>query len=346
MEDGLDAVFLTSLEAIRYYSGFDSVDGCVLITKTCQYLFTDFRYKFDALKKAPDYELCLIQFSGEKLYDLVKNRLAEHECKACGFEEDNVSFSLYNSYLSQFRVDLIPYGNTINSLRLIKDQQEILYLQNAQTIADKSYAEFISFAQPGMTEKELAAELDYICRKNGSEGPSFDTIIGSGPNGACCHAVPSERKIIKGDLVVVDFGCVCNGYHSDMTRTFGVVDIDEELKKIYDICLEAHQRALHALQPGITGKELDSIARDYISSYGYGNDFGHSLGHGFGLLIHENPRASVLSDDVFVPGMTITIEPGIYLENHGGVRIEDCCVVTETGYLDFVSTNKDLVFVS
>jgi len=161
-----------------------------------------------------------------------------------------------------------------------------------------------------------------------------------------CHAVPSERRLQDGDLVVLDFGCIVDGYHSDMTRTFAVGKISDTCKEIYDIVLEAHERALRALKAGVGGKELDAIARDYIASNGYGPCFGHSLGHGFGLEIHEQPSASVRSESVLEAGMTITVEPGIYVEGLCGVRIEDCCVVTENGYLDLVSSTKELQFIS
>ena len=169
--------------------------------------------------------------------------------------------------------------------------------------------------------------------------------MGSGPNGAMCHAIPGDRRLQKGDLVVLDYGCVYNGYHSDMTRTFAVGEVDDFSKRIYDIVLTAQQKALDALKGGITGKALDAIARDYIASQGYGETFGHSLGHGFGLMIHEAPNASTVSEWTLEPGMTITVEPGIYIEGRLGVRIEDCCVVTETGKIDLVSSTKELLSV-
>ncbi len=342
---GIDSILITSLENIRYFSGFTSTDGSLLITGSGCYIFTDFRYQFDAKEKAPDYTLCLTVNSGASMFDQIKQKLQDDGCKACGFEEGNITVSVYKHFMNIAGIEFVPCSSNLSSFRLIKDSYEVECLQKAQDMADRSYSEFIGSICSGMTEKELSALLEYICAKNGSEGPSFDTIIGSGPNGANCHAVPSDRKIGKGDLVVVDFGCVYHGYHSDMTRTFAVIDIDDQLKKIYDIVLEAQLRALHALKPGITGKQLDAVARDYISSCGYGDAFGHSLGHGFGLLIHENPRASVVSEEVFKPGMTITVEPGIYLENIGGVRIEDCCILTEDGYHDFVSVSKELVYI-
>jgi len=196
-----------------------------------------------------------------------------------------------------------------------------------------------------MSERDLCAELVYICTKLGSEGPAFEPIIGSGPNSAMCHAVVTDRKIKRGDLVVVDFGCVVDGYRSDMTRTFGVGKIDPELVTVYQIVREAQELALRSLRAGINGKALDAIAREYITDKGYGEHFGHGLGHGIGLEVHEAPSASEHSKDNLAPGMTITIEPGIYLEGRGGVRIEDCCVVTENGFINLVSSAKDLIII-
>lgn len=229
---------------------------------------------------------------------------------------------------------------------MIKSPDEIESLRRAQQLADRSFSELLGRVHAGMTEREVVAELNYIGARLGSEGPSFDPIAGSGPNGAMCHAVPSERRLQAGDLVVLDFGCVVDGYHSDMTRTFAVGHASDECRRIYDIVREAHERALDALRAGVTGRALDAVARDYIAAQGYGACFGHSLGHGFGLEIHEEPRASTRSETVFEPGMTITIEPGIYVEGLCGVRIEDCCVVTEDGYIDLVSSPKELLIVS
>ena len=341
-QNGLDAVILKSVTAIRYFSGFTSEDASVLITKARSVLLTDFRYTIQAKAQAGD--CCEIIEVGAKHNELLGNIVKEENVRRIGFEEDYVSYAGYQAF-AKFGAELVPFAKELSLLRIKKSAEEIECLQKAQSMADEAFMELLKVVKPGMTERRVAAELEYICAKLGSEGPSFETIVGSGPNGAMCHAVPGERQLQEGDLVVVDFGCLYNGYHSDMTRTFAVGKVDPFAEEIYNIVLEAQTRALDALKPGITGKELDAIARDYITEKGYGACFGHSLGHGFGLLIHEEPRASVSGETVFEEGMTITVEPGIYIEDKFGVRIEDCCVVTKDGKRNFAHATKDLMHI-
>lgn len=341
-QNDLDAVILKSVTAIRYFSGFTSVDASVVITKNRSVLLTDFRYTIQA--KAQSGDCCEIIEIGAKHNERIGEILKEENVRRLGFEEDYVSFASYQTY-EKFGVELVPFAKELHHLRIVKTQDEIENLQKAQSMADAAFAELLKVVRPGMTERRVAAELEYICAKLGSEGPSFETIVGSGPNGAMCHAVPGERKLQRGDLVVLDYGCLFNGYHSDMTRTFAVGEPDAFSRKIYEIVRTAQQKALDALRPGITGKQLDAIARDYIKEQGYGDCFGHSLGHGFGLLIHESPRAAVTCETVLEPGMTITVEPGIYIEGKLGVRIEDCCVVTETGKRNFCVSTKELQII-
>lgn len=343
-EAGLDAVLLKTLTGIRYFSGFTSEDASIIVTKSRCVLLTDFRYTIQA--KAQAGAVCeIIEVGGGKAHLEEMGRIFKDAgAHRVGFEEDSVSFAGYRAYTS-LGLELVAFSESLSELRIIKTADEIASMQKAQAIADRAFSELLNTIHSGMTEKRVAAELQYICAKLGSEGPSFETIVGSGPNGAMCHAVPSDRVLAKGDLVVLDFGCIVDGYCSDMTRTFGVGKVDDFSKEIYGIVLEAHERALRALKPGITGKELDAIARDYITECGYGHTFGHSLGHGFGLLVHEEPRASVSGTRVFEAGMTITVEPGIYIEDRLGVRIEDCCVVQEGGKLDLVTASKELLYI-
>ena len=342
-ENGVDAVLLNSITAIRYFSNFTSDECIAIVTKTRSVLTTDFRYTIQAKEQCGDlFEI--VEASGSGQLKTAQTILSEDGAKTVGFEENIVTVSLYRKY-EEFGVSFVPFAKQLDALRIVKSADEIASLRQAQAFADRSFSELLSVVHSGMTEKEVAAELAYIGAKLGSEGASFDTIVGSGPNGAMCHAVPSDRKLQKGDLVVLDFGCLYNGYHSDMTRTFAVGEADDFSLEIYNIVRAAQQKALDALRPGITGKELDAIARDYITEKGYGECFGHSLGHGFGLLIHEAPSASYMGETVFEPGMTITVEPGIYLEGKLGVRIEDCCVVTETGHENLCSSTKDLLYI-
>ncbi len=339
----LDGVLVTSGVNIRYLSGFTSSDGFVLVTEESLILFTDFRYTIQAKEQLFE-GFSLTEITVANQYELLGEALKAAGVKTLGFEENSMTYAVHGK-VAPHAETLVPFSDELDALRLIKSLSEVESIKKAQAIADAAYAELLNRIKPGMTEREAAAELLYICGRLGSEGPSFEPIIGSGPNGAMCHAVTSDRKLQNGDLVVVDFGCIVDGYCSDMTRTFGIGKIDAELLKIYDIVLEAQACALNGLAAGITCKALDALAREHIATAGYGEHFGHGLGHGFGLEVHEAPTASFRSEETLKSGMTVTIEPGIYLEGKGGVRIEDCCVVIETGHINLVTSPKDLVII-
>lgn len=341
-EKGLDAAFITGVTSIRYYSGFTSGDAYLVVTAKHTVLITDFRYTIQAREQSPDFEI--VEYARGKLLDSVKEALSADSVKTVGFDEQSMTVSDYERYTG-LGFEWKPFSAELSAPRVYKTAEEAGYIQKAQDIADKAYRELLKRISSGMTEKEVAAELDYIGAKFGSEGPSFKTIVGSGPNGAMCHAEPGDRRLEKGDLVVVDFGCIYNGYHSDMTRTFAVGRPDDFSRCIYDVVLKAQKAALNALKDGVSGKDLHNTALAVIDAAGYGKCFGHGLGHGFGLRIHEAPSASPLSMDTLKTGMTITVEPGIYVEGRLGVRIEDCCLVTDDGFRNFVSSEKELVYI-
>jgi len=342
-KSGLDAALITSGVNIRYYSGCTSSDGVLVVTQKGAYLVTDFRYTIQAKAQVKGCAEVVEATYADQM-PRIRGFFESDGAKRVGFEQNHLSVGAFEEYKT-FPVAWEPFHDAITAPRLYKSAEEVASLQAAQRIADKSYAEFLGRVRPGMTEQEATAELLYVCAKNGSEGPSFDPIVAGGPNSAMCHAVPGARRIQKGDLGVVDFGCVADGYHSDMTRTFGVGSIGAEEKKIYEIVKTAQHLALDALVNGVSRKALDAAARDYIAGKGYGAACGHGLGHGFGLEIHEPPRAAMSSVDTLTAGMTITVEPGIYVEGLCGVRIEDCCVVTETGHLNLVSSPKELTII-
>ena len=342
-KSSIDAALITSGVNIRYYSGFTSSDGIFLVTGKSTYLITDCRYTIQAKAQTKGLSQVVETTFTEQL-NRIQQLLQADGCKRVAFEEQTLSVGAFRGY-EAMPFEWVAYSEEISRPRLYKSADEVESLQKAQSIADKSFFEWLGRIGAGMTEKEATAELNYVCMKNGSEGISFDPIIAGGPNGAMCHAVPGTRKLQQGDLVVADFGCVADGYHSDMTRTFAIGAIDAESREIYEIVRVAQQMALDALKGGVAGKALDAVARDYIKSRGYGDAFGHGLGHGFGLEIHEPPRASFTSEDTLTAGMTITVEPGIYVEGKCGVRIEDCCVVTETGHLNLVSVTKELITI-
>ena len=341
-EKGVDSAMITSRSNIRYFSGFTSDEAVILIGADRRVILTDFRYTIQAKEQAPDFEV--IQTSRAISINDISAVLKEMGVKKCAFEDGYLTVRAFNSY-KDLPVELVPMTPEIDRVRLVKNEYEIECLKKAQSIADAAFADLIGWVREGMTEKEVANELDHLLRKHGAEENSFDTIVGSGPNGALSHAIPGPRKLQKGDLVVIDFGCKYMGYCSDMTRTIAIGEPCDELKKIYGIVRRAQQTALDALKPNMVAKDLDAAARDLITAEGYGKEFGHSLGHGFGLDIHESPYANVRSTEALVPGCTITVEPGIYIEGLGGVRIEDDCVLTEDGFINLAHTTKDMIII-
>lgn len=339
---GIDSALITSRTNIRYFSGFTSDESVLVIARGKRALLTDFRYTIQAKEQSPDFEI--IEVSRAIATSEIASVLTSIGAKRCAFEDGYLTVRAFNNYKG-LPVELVPMTPAIDRCRLVKNEYEIERLKKAQSIADAAFAELITVIREGMTEKEVANELDHLLRKHGAEENSFDTIVGSGPNGALCHATPGPRKLAKGDLVVIDFGCKYEGYCSDMTRTVAIGEPCGELKKIYDIVLKAQLTALDALRPNMSARELDGVARGVIAEAGYGECFGHSLGHGFGLDIHEAPYAGQRSEDTLVPGSTVTVEPGIYVEGLGGVRIEDDCVLTEDGFINLASTTKELIII-
>ena len=339
---GIDSALITSLTNIRYFSGFTSDESVLVISRGKRALLTDFRYTIQAKEQSPDFEV--IEVSRGISANEIASVLTGIGAKRCAFEDGYLTVRTFNSY-KELPVELVPMTPDIDRCRLVKNAEEIENLRKAQSIADAAFAELVTVIHEGMTEKEVANTLDHLLRMHGAEDNSFDTIVGSGPNGALCHATPGPRRLQKGDLVVIDFGCRYNGYCSDMTRTVAVGEPSDELKKIYGIVLKAQLAALDALRPGMSARELDGVARGAIADEGYGECFGHGLGHGFGLDIHEAPYANSRSEDTLVPGSTITVEPGVYVEGLGGVRIEDDCVLTEDGFINLAVTTKDLIII-
>ncbi|MEA3459204.1 MAG: M24 family metallopeptidase, partial [Chloroflexota bacterium] len=219
----------------------------------------------------------------------------------------------------------------VEKIRAVKEEDELKKIKRAVALTDEAFAHIVDFIEPGMTEKEVAWELEVFMRTYGAEKMAFDPIVAAGPNGAMPHATPSEQAIRPGESLIMDFGCVIDGYHSDMTRTICLGRPDDRFQEVYDLVLSAQLAAEEAIRPGMMGKEADGIAREVIEKAGYGEQFGHGLGHGVGLAIHEKPTLGALSCDVLEPGMVFTVEPGIYIPGWGGVRIEDVVVLGEDG---------------
>lgn len=341
---GVEAVLLTSVYNRRYITGFTGSSAYIYISKDRQVLLTDFRYIIQATAQCPDFEI--VDYKKLGLIETLETYLKEDSIKAIGFEGNQITYGeqqLFSSRLPGYEWKSI--GNIVEEIRMIKSAEEMVYLRKASKIGDEAFTHMLNFIKVGMTEKEIALELEFTMRKLGASGNSFDPIIASGLNGALPHARPTDKKIQRGELLTMDFGCVYEGYCSDMTRTIAIGEINEKQREIYDIVLKAHLESLAALKPGMTGKELDSIARDIIKDAGYGDYFGHSLGHSVGLEVHEMPMLSQLGMTAFQEGMLATIEPGIYIEGIGGVRIEDLAVVTANGAESLVTSEKKLITI-
>lgn len=341
-ENKIDALLVTNMYNVRYLANFTGTTGLILITKDNAYFVTDFRYTEQAAEQAKGFEI--VKNTGP-IYDEVAKIVEKDNIEILGFEEEDITFSTYKKIDELINCDLAPIAGLVEKLREVKSADEIAMIQQAVDIAEKAYDYILGFVKPGITEIEVANELDFYMRNLGATGVSFDTIVASGVRSAMPHGVASEKVIEEGDMVTIDFGCYYEGYASDMTRTFAVGDPGEELKKIYSIVKEANRRVAETAKAGITGAELDAIARDYITEHGYGDAFGHTTGHGLGLEVHEGPAVSFRNEDKLVENNVITNEPGIYIPGLGGVRIEDDLVVKEDGNENLMTSSKELVIL-
>lgn len=340
-EKHLEAVVILSDYNRRYLSGFTGTSGALIITETKKLLITDFRYIEQATSQSADFTIIKQQST---LIEEVKKQLEQLNVQNVGFEGDLVSYDTYLQ-LSKSYISLISISGLVEKIREVKDEQEIAIIKKAAEIVDETYEHILQIAHAGMTEQQLKAKLESKMLELGAEGPSFDTIVASGYRGALPHGVASEKVIEQGDLITLDFGAYYKGYASDITRTFAIGEPDPKLKEIYQIVLDANSKGVAAAKAGITGKELDAVARDYITEQGYGEAFGHSLGHGIGLDVHEGPNLSKRFNNKLEVNNCVTIEPGIYIDGLGGVRIEDDILITENGCEYFTKSTKNLIIL-
>lgn len=338
--ENLDALLVMSSYNRRYLSDFTGSSGALIITKDSRFLMSDFRYKAQGAEQAKDFQFVLQE---KGLLDSIVSFMKSKNIKRIGFEGEHVNYNTYSKIKEEF--ETVPLTGEVEKIRLIKTEEELQLIQKACEIADQSYEYILTYVKAGMTELEVKNELESHMTKLGASGPSFDTIVASGYRGALPHGVASDKVIESGDMVTLDFGAYYKGYASDITRTFGVGSVSKEMEKIYNVVLEAQLKSLDEIKSRMTGQEADSIARDVISGHGYGENFGHSLGHGFGLEVHELPGLAQKSTMILEPGMCITIEPGIYVDDLGGVRIEDDTIVTETGLKKLTHSSKELFIV-
>lgn len=338
----IDGLLVTNMFNVRYLANFTGSTGLVVVTKENAYFVTDFRYTEQAAAEAKGFEIIKNEGSiFEEVAKIVKNNAIEK----LGFEQENVTYATFNQINDLIPCELVPVTGLVEKLREVKTDDEIALIKEAINITEKAYDYILGFVKPGVTEIEVANELDFYMRKEGAQSVSFDTIVASGLRSAMPHGVASEKVIEEGDMVTIDFGCYYNGYVSDMTRTFAVGDPGDELKEIYEIVYQANKKVNESAKAGMTGAELDAIARDYIAEHGYGPQFGHTLGHGIGLEVHEGPSLSFRNEEKLVVNNIVTNEPGIYVPGLGGVRIEDDLVIKENGVEVLMTTPKELIIL-
>nr|NNM91003.1 aminopeptidase P family protein [Bacilli bacterium] len=339
----IDAMLTFSFENRRYVTGFTGSSGFVLITDREVVLATDGRYVEQA--KAQVNEVTVVEHQSRWMMTILEEakRLG---VKRIGFEADLVTYKTVEELKKVFApLELIPVSGIIERVREIKEESELTIMRQAASIADQAFSHILGYLRPGLKETDVALELEVFMRKLGATGPSFDTIVASGPRSALPHGVASDRVIQSGEFVKMDYGCYYQGYASDITRTVVVGKPTDRHKEIYGVVLEAQLAGVAGMRAGLTGEQADSLARDVIVKAGYGEAFSHSLGHGLGLAVHEMPRVAQRSSDVLQEGMVVTIEPGIYLPGFGGVRIEDDVWLTGNTCERLTLSKKDLITV-
>ena len=338
----LDALLLTDPISIRYASGFYITDGAALIARNKAWLVTDFRYAEAAGKAVKDMEI-LSASSGTPLKSLMGHLFAENAWQTVGAEAARMTVGSWTALEKDLSVQFVDDGNIVSNLRAGKEEYELASMIAAQRVAEKALGEVLGMLKPGMTEKEVAAELVYRMYKYGGEANSFDPIVVTGHKTSLPHGVPGEDVIKDGDFVTMDFGTMVDGYCSDMTRTVAVGHATDEMKKIYDIVLRAQLTGIEAAKPGVPGRDIDAAARKVISDAGYGPYFGHSFGHSLGLEIHEAPNASPSCPTPMPEGAVISAEPGIYIPGKFGVRIEDVLWLRGGGTENITKAPKELI---
>lgn len=343
LDEKTDAVLVTSEKSIRWLTGFNYTDGYVIVTQDKSYLFADFRYIEAAKKEADDqFELVLLKRrSSEQAEEIFKR----HQIKRVFYEDRFMTCSSYNMWSLNFpEIVFSPACAMIDQLREYKDKEEIESIISAQRIAEKAFEHILNYISPSRTEIDVALELEFFMRQNGAEAAAFETIAVSGSASSLPHGVPRRCKLERGFLTM-DYGALVNGYCSDMTRTVCIGEPDEEMKTVYDTVLAAQLAALDMIRGGVKCFDADKTARDLIAGKGYGECFGHSLGHGVGIFIHEMPNLSTAAGEKRLePGHVVTVEPGIYIEGRYGVRIEDMVVIAEDGTAENITkASKELI---
>lgn len=342
----LDGVIVTHLPDIRYLCGFSGSAGTLFVSPKNVWFLTDGRYETQVASELPKG---IEVFIGRSHIPRLKDEKVVRKGMKIGFQSQYTTVSAFEHMKSIFKkkVKLKPVGPMIRNLTAIKTEEEVGYVKKAANIAARVYREILENVKPGMKEIEVAMELSYLGRKYGSEGDAFDIIVASGPRSALPHGRASDKKLKKGELVTLDFGCIWNGFNSDMTRTFAVGEPGDEARSIYEIVYNAEREGVNSAKAGMKAMELDAVCRKIIDDAGYGDAFSHSTGHGLGIEVHEYPPVAQRSPDdvVLQTGMIVTIEPGIYLPDKFGVRIEDDVLIEKGGCRELTSASRKLIVV-
>ncbi len=345
LKNNSTAILISSPQNRRYFTEFSSSDGYLVIMKNDAVFFTDSRYT-EAAQKA--ISACKTQ-GLTRVSKEIKEYLQDNNIEKILVERDNLTVGEFEA----LKVALSPVKITaskalekkISALRAVKNKEEIKCIKQAQKIAENAFNHILKFIKPGVTEKEIALELDFYMLSHGAESISFETIAVTGAKTSMPHGVPDNTVVKKGDFVTMDFGAVYKGYHSDMTRTVAVGEVSSEQRKVYEIVLEAQLKGLNALKCGVSCKQADAAARNVIESAGYGGYFGHGTGHGVGIEIHEGPNLSPRSESVLKVNNVVTVEPGIYIPGKFGVRIEDMARIKRNGYENLTKSPKELIIL-
>lgn len=337
--ENLDAVIITSPENLYYFSGFTGGEGVLVFARENKSILVDGRYTIQAKEQAKGFEV--IEYKS-----LPYQIIADMGFGKIGFEDKTISYNSFKMMTCAMPgVTTIGISDRLNEYRKVKSYEECKNIRRAEQIGDMAFEHILSFIKPGITEREIALELEFFMKKQGAAALSFDTIVAVGQRSALPHANLTDTKVENGKVVLMDYGCVYNGYCSDMTRTVAVGYADDKTKNIYDTVLNAQLCALDKIKAGVSNKDIDASARKIIADAGYGETFTHSLGHGVGLEIHEQPNLSPRSVDILKTGNIVTVEPGIYIEGFCGVRIEDLVRVTDNGCENYTHSPKDLIIL-
>lgn len=341
-ETGLDGCVLKGMDNIFYLTGFRGSDGMLLVTRGDAILIVDFRYITYAKETAKGVHIVELRQKQDNLYELCR----KYGISRLGFDGAHVPYNTYRSWCEDLPgISLATMSNTIEEIRKVKEPEEKKAINEAVGVATKAFTDIVGLILPGKTEKQIADELDYAMHKYGAQAPSFSTIVASGPRGALPHAEPSDKKIEKGETVIIDYGALVNGYCSDETITVCLGDIPDKLKETYTVVDNARKLGINNARAGMSIMQLDSIVRGYIEEKGYGDYFRHGVGHGVGIAVHEAPGINSSARGILEEHMVITIEPGIYLPNIGGVRLEDMVLITEDKAQILTHIRKDMIAV-